>query len=326
MSRLPVVPREKHLFGPVPSRRFGRSLGVDLTPHKVCSFDCVYCECGRTTHRTVERLHEPTPDTVMEELHAFFTASHPPVDVITFSGSGEPTLYDPLGELISRITRTFPTYPLVVLTNGSLLSDGAVRAALSRADVVVPSLDAPSEELFRAINRPHPSLRWADVVDGLVKFREEYRGAYHLEVFLLKGFNDGEETVRSLAMIARRINPTVVELNTLARPGTLSDLRGIPREEMERYAAMFSIPCRVIGAYRQRGTSCEGKESSSLDAEERIIEVLRRRPCLAEDLADSLGISLPKVREVVVKLERQRRITRYHIGDQEFYLACADGC
>ena len=146
------------IFGPVPSRRLGRSLGIDVIPPKTCSYDCVYCESGPTTHLTVKRQAFVDPDQVIRDLLAYFQEYPDSADVLTFSSAGEPTLYEPLGELIREVKRHLRSLPLVVLTNGSLLWDAKVREALSAADRVVPSLDAVTKEVFQSLNRPHPSL------------------------------------------------------------------------------------------------------------------------------------------------------------------------
>ena len=204
----------KYVFGPVPSRRLGRSLGVDLVPFKSCSFDCVYCQVGRTTDKTLERREFVPLDDVLAEVERKLAGDVFP-DYITMSGSGEPTLYSRLGELIRGI-KARAEVPVAVLTNGSLLSDPAVREELLAADLVVPSLDAGGEALYRRVNRPHIDATYEKLVEGLIAFREAYENALWLEVFLLGSITDDE--ARALAETASRVNPDRIQLNTVARP------------------------------------------------------------------------------------------------------------
>ncbi|RPI46755.1 MAG: radical SAM protein, partial [Bacteroidetes bacterium] len=178
----------KYIFGPVPSRRLGMSLGVDLVPHKVCSLDCVYCECGPTTKRTLDRKEYVLYGKVTEELDHFFI-ENPDPDFITFSGSGEPTLNTRIGDVLHFIKQKKPAIPVAVLTNGTLLGRKDVRDELMEADVVLPSLDAATPEVFRRINRPAHGLDLDEILEGLVSFRKEFRGEMWLEIFIIPGFN-----------------------------------------------------------------------------------------------------------------------------------------
>ena len=155
------------VYGPVPSRRLGRSLGVDLVPLKTCTYDCVYCQLGRTTSKTVRRGRWVDPEAVGAQVRDKLSSKP---DVIALAGSGEPTLHAGIGAVIDGI-KAITDVPVAVITNGSLLGRPAVRRELAAADIVLPSLDAPSEELFRRVNRPHESLHLADLIDGLVSFR-----------------------------------------------------------------------------------------------------------------------------------------------------------
>lgn len=212
-----------HIFGPVPSRRLGLSLGVDLVRHKTCSLDCIYCECGPTTHLTCQRKAYVAFDAVKAELAHYFE-NHPDPDYVTFSGSGEPTLSPDIGRVIDFIKEKKPNVRVAVLTNATLLSDPDVRADLARADMVMPSLDAVTPETFEAINRPEGKINIIEVIDGLKTFAESFKGALWLEVFILPGVNDGKEELETLGAIIRDINPDRVQLNTLDRPGALPGL------------------------------------------------------------------------------------------------------
>lgn len=307
------------IFGPVPSRRLGRSLGIDLFPCKMCSFDCIYCECGPTEHLTVKRFSKPSPDEVISSLKAFIETFQPSFDVITFSGSGEPTLYEPIGDLIDLIKHDFPSCPVAVLTNGSLLMDPSVRSSIFRADIVSPSLDAPDEALFRKINRPHPSLTWERLVEGLVALRKEYRGMYRLEVLIIKNINDSHEHLKRIADVASRINPDVVDLTTIARPGTVSSLQGLSPEELEECAEFFKdVPCSIVGGYLKKGIAQERKISPEM-LETQIANLLARRPCSLDDLADSLGVPAEEASQILSRLTKQRKVIAQEVNGKIFY-------
>jgi wyosine [tRNA(Phe)-imidazoG37] synthetase (radical SAM superfamily) len=158
-----------YVFGPVLSRRLGRSLGIDLVPYKTCTLDCVYCECGSTTNFPGELELLVPVDDVLNELSAVLSVN-PDIDVCTFSGSGEPTLHSGLGYIIAHIKKTWPRYRVVVLTNGTLLYRKDVREALYKADTVIPSLDAVSEDVFSKMLRPGPGITAAQTIQGIEDF------------------------------------------------------------------------------------------------------------------------------------------------------------
>lgn len=305
------------LFGPVPSRRLGRSLGIDVIPPKTCTLDCLYCESGPTTHLSVRRRTFIPADDVVAQLDAFLAAHPESVDALTFSSAGEPTLYLMLGELIPAIKRKYPKIPLVVLTNGTLLWDPEVRRSLVAADRVVPSLDAAHPEIFARLNRPHPSLSLDHVLEGLMAFRREYRGAYHLEVLLAKGINDSPGHLRDLGALVRSIGPDRVELNTVVRPPAVAGIQGLSAEAMAEAAMFFSAcPVDVLGAYALTGTF---DREETLD--ERLVELVRRRPCAVDEMADALGVSPQRVTQTVEKLEKRGRVRREVYNGRVFVVA-----
>jgi wyosine [tRNA(Phe)-imidazoG37] synthetase (radical SAM superfamily) len=207
----------KYIYGPVPSRRLGRSLGIDLVPFKTCTYDCIYCQLGRTTNKTMERRsYVPIEDIIGELKIKLATGEHP--HYITIAGSGEPTLHSEIGELIVRI-KAMTKIPVTVLTNGSLLFMPEVRAALMQADLVIPSLDAGDETMFRYVNRPHPEISFDRMVNGLIDFTRDFPGDVWLEVLLLFGITGMADETRKIAAYAERIGPQRVQLNTVCRPG-----------------------------------------------------------------------------------------------------------
>ena len=215
MDKSPLKP--KYIFGPVPSRRLGRSLGVDLVPYKTCTFDCIYCDLGRTTRKTLSRQSYVSPKEIQGELELCLPVLEKRPDYVTLSGSGEPTLNTSIGEIIQRIKEITST-PVAVLTNSSLLSLDEVRRNLSEADVVLPSLDAITPALFEYINRPHASLSIEGIISGLIQFRKQYRGQMWLEILFCRGVNDGKEEIEKFKGVIKKIQPDRVELNTSVRP------------------------------------------------------------------------------------------------------------
>lgn len=285
-----------HLFGPVSSRRLGRSLGVDLVPYKVCSFDCVYCEVGPTTFKTTIRQDFFPPSEVEEELERFLAAS-PALDYITLSGSGEPTLSLSLGRVVTFIKNRFPSYPLAVLTNGSLLGDKEVQQELLPADVVLPTLCTVNEETFRRIHRPSPGLTITRIVQGLREFRRIYQGEIWLEVFLIPGVNMDQDHLLALGDEIRRIGPDRVQLNTLDRPGTEPWVRPASREELDGAARVLGLPrAESIQPVPLPGP----KDRLPGDPASMVVEMIRRRPCTAEDISQAAGLH----RQEVIKLLR----------------------
>ncbi len=300
----------RHLFGPVPSRRLGMSLGIDLVPHKVCTFNCVYCECGRTTQLTVRRSEYVPVDEVRAEL-ASYLAHNPEPDAVTFSGAGEPTLNSRLGEVLRFLQAQRNEARITVLTNASLLSDPQVRAELRAADLVVPSLDAASERTFRHLDRPSPRVRLSAYLQGLADLRAEHPGAMWLEVMILPGYNDNPEDVRRLGEALAWIAPERIQLNTLDRPGAESRLEPASQETLERIADAWGLENVEIVAkapHPEPGAACRD------DPEAAILETIARRPCTAADLGRLLGMSAEAIDRHLARLERAGRIA---LSEQE---------
>lgn len=304
--------RRGHVFGPVPSRRLGRSLGVDLVPLKTCSYDCVYCQLGRTTNLCMERREYVPLAEVLADAEAVLS-SGPAPDYVTLSGSGEPTLYLPLGELIAELKR-LTTAPIAVLTNGSLLWDARVREGLRSADLVVPSLDAGDEETFVRVNRPHPGLSFGQMLEGLVEFRRGFRGAVWLEVFLAEGLNTGAAELLHIARAAALIGPDRVQLNTVARPPAEAGVRGVGPALMQECMAAFGGPVEVVADYQT--SDLEARQQVD---EGRVLELLSRRPCTVDDVASAFGLHPNEVLKHVGHLMRRGSIRRLRLDDRDYY-------
>ena len=259
----------KYLFGPVPSRRLGMSLGVDLVPHKVCSLDCVYCECGATTKLTIDRKEYILYDKVTAELEHFFS-ENPDPDYITFSGSGEPTLNSRIGDVLNFIKKIKPHIPVAVLTNGTLLTDEKVREELMNADVVLPSLDAALQTSFGKINRPNKQIDIDNYIDGIATFSKNFTGEIWLEILIIPGFNDSEEDLKALKDAAIKINPTKIQLNTLDRPGTIDGLHPADREQLQNIINFRNFEnAEIIASVPER----QKEKSYRKDTETAILEL-----------------------------------------------------
>ncbi|MDI6852609.1 MAG: radical SAM protein [Deltaproteobacteria bacterium] len=301
-----------HLFGPVNSRRLGLSLGVDLIPPKTCTFDCIYCEVGRTTHLTLERRPFAV-EAIIREIREYFQNPPATSDYITLAGSGEPTLNAGIGEIITAV-KDITTIPVAVLTNGTLLYQSEVRQELACADVVLPSLDAVSEETFRRINRPAPGLTLEMVLAGLKAFRKEYRGQMWLEVMLLKGINDTDAELAALKREIAAIAPDKVQLNTAVRPVVENYARALNRREMEAIAAYLGQGAEIIASFDRphRAAAAAAKDRV-------VIDMLSRRPMTARDLAEALGLPLPQVQKRLHRLQAAGRVSRNLYEHQGFY-------
>jgi len=249
--------KKRFIFGPVPSRRLGISLGIDLIPFKICSMDCIYCECGATTDFTIARKEFFLLNEIISELDQVLR-SNPKLDYITFSGSGEPTLYSRLGELVSYIKKNYPQYKVALITNSSLLFNNDLLDEISQLDLIVPSLDAATEEVYQKINRPTNESKISEIIDGLIRLKERFLGKIWLEIFLVSGINDSDDQLRKLAEIAKKINPDKVQLNSLDRPGTEKWVRSITGERMQEIKKYFQgLNIEAIGRISVANDSVE---------------------------------------------------------------------
>ena len=292
------------LFGPVPSRRLGISLGVDLVPMKTCTLNCIYCECGKTSHLTLERKEYVSFETVKKEL-THYLAHHARPDYITFSGSGEPTLNSKIGDVIRFLKDRVPDVPVAVLTNSTLFSQKQVRSDIKNAAVVIPSLDAATEKIFNKINRPSPHLNVDTIVDGLIRFRKEYSGKIWLEVFIISGMNDTTAELNALKLVIGKIKPDQVHLNTLDRPGSVSTLRTATREELERVLNVFQMENAAIVADPPEHKALFAYRKDTAAA---ILGTIARRPCTSKDLSEILGLQVKEVDTYLKSMEADEKI------------------
>jgi wyosine [tRNA(Phe)-imidazoG37] synthetase (radical SAM superfamily) len=307
--------RFNHIFGPVPSRRLGMSLGVDLVLHKICSMDCIYCECGETTQLTLDRREYVRFRDVKEELDRFLR-HHPDPDYITFSGSGEPTLNPCMGEFIDYIRSIRPHVGIAVLTNSSLINYPDVKAALLKADLVLPSLDAVQEEAFLSINRPHPELEIGAIAKGIEDFAREFTGRIWLEVLILPGINDELSDLIALKEAIHRIRPEKLQLNTLDRPGTLSEITPASFEDLQWVERILDYPNTEIIAKAKGDIKTYFRQD---DFKTALIETILRRPCTKTDLLKIFGTDEQLLNRHLKDLMRERKIVSMHGKRGSFY-------
>lgn len=305
----------KYLFGPVPSRRLGMSLGIDLIPKKVCSLNCVYCEVGKTTKLTVDRMEYVKYDYVIAELKQFMS-NNPKIDYITFSGSGEPTLNSRIGDVLSFVKRNYPSVKTAVLTNGTLFFNKALRTELLQADVILPSLDAASQLVFEKIDRPNSYLKIESYIQGLIDLRKEYTGKIWLEIFVLNNYNDSIKELDLLKDAVLKINPDLVQLNTLDRPGTVEGLLPLSRIQLQKIIDYWALPnVEIIASVKGRTTV----ESYSENIEETILDTISRRPCTLDDLHNILGIHVNEINKYLGTMEAEGKIITKNLERGVFY-------
>jgi wyosine [tRNA(Phe)-imidazoG37] synthetase (radical SAM superfamily) len=303
----------RYLYGPVPSRRLGRSLGVDLVPRKVCTYDCIYCQIGKTTRRTLLRKEYIPVKEVLEEVRAFLSNESAPIDHISLSGSGEPTLHSRMGAVIEEIKR-ITRIPLAVLTNGSLLFDEEVQKSLLRADVVLPSLDAVSSEIFMKINRPHPKLSVEKVIKGMVDFRKIYTGKIWLEILFCKGVNTSEAELRRMKEAVDRIQPDLIHLNTVVRPPSERWVEPLSPKELERIKDFFGEKASNISEFDRHFEPIPER-----DLTERIQGILKRRPLSLADLSGRMAIPPHQLQSFIDSLIKEGRLQIRTFGDSVYY-------
>ena len=308
--------RYKYLFGPVPSRRLGRSLGVDLVPFKTFSFECIFCQLGRTTHKTAERREYAPADAILGEL-ADWLKSGGEADVITLAGSGEPTLNSEFGRIIEFVRRK-SSIPVALLTNGSLLSDPEVRRQAAQADIVKVSLSAWNTASLQRINRPHPGLDFARLVEGQRQFRREFQGRLWMEVFLVWGLNTAARDVSAVARWAKQIHPDKIQLNTAVRPPCEAFARLVPPNRMKALARLFAPPADVIAEYSSDRSA--GVQATEIE----VLAMIERRPCTLDQICRVFGLHRNEAAKYTGKLVRtgqareQRREGRiYYLGSHD---------
>ena len=289
------------IYGPVPSRRFGLSLGVDVVPRKVCSHDCIYCQVGPTSDLTAEpRDFYPVEEILADVAAALEEGPRP--DVVTLAGSGEPTLYRSLGALIDGL-HALADVPVLLITNGALLWRPDVAAAAMKADILAPSLDAGDPVTFERVNEPAAGITFERFVEGLRDVTRRHPGEVRLEVMLIKGVNDSEDSMRAIAAIASTLRFDRLDLNTPVRP-PVPERGALPCDEdtLARAVAIFGPKAAAIGKFTPRDAAPRDARRAFSDFDKDIRETLARRPCTEADLSASLGAQPRAVAESLARL------------------------
>lgn len=290
----------QYVFGPVPSRRLGNSLGVSPIPNKVCNYSCIYCQLGRTNHMTNKRKEYFPLSEILDEFHHVIEEKIS-YDVVTVVGEGEPTLYSELGQLLKELKK-ITDKPVAVITNSALISDKNVREELMTADIVLPSLDAADEQTFRKVDRPHGSLCFSDITQGLEIFSHMFTGQIWLEVMLVKGVNDGNESLTKLKEILKKIRYDRLYINVPVRPPA-EDNVFMPSSETIQKAADF------LGGISIETLTSGGFYSDIKDDYEAILNIIRRHPMNRFEIKGFLeSREVMNIPEIFQKLEENDQV------------------
>jgi wyosine [tRNA(Phe)-imidazoG37] synthetase (radical SAM superfamily) len=306
----------KYLFGPVPSRRLGISLGVDVLPPKTCTFDCVYCEIGRTTQRTRRRADYTPKGEILREIHDYLSSDpDPQPDVITFSGSGEPTLHTRLGEMISEV-KEMTSVPVAVITNSSLLYLPEVRDDVMEADIILPSLDAVSEKVFRKLNRPEPSMKVDLIISGLHLLRQEYKGQIWLEILVVAGINDSKDELEKLAKTACELRPDKVQVHTASRPSPVNEVEPASLETLRSLARAIGDHAEVMPDI----PTPKHRVRIHLDAMTEIYNIISKRPGRVKDIIAITGMKESEVAARLNEMVESGRVKKHVHEGSEYYI------
>jgi wyosine [tRNA(Phe)-imidazoG37] synthetase (radical SAM superfamily) len=307
----------KYVFGPVTSRRLGLSLGIDITPFKTCSFNCIYCECGHTTILTDE-LKEYVPyNDVINEIEQVLS-KNPIIDVVTFSGSGEPTLNSRIGDMIEYIKSNFPKYRVAVLTNSSMLHKDEVRRNIINADIIYPSLDAVSPDLFKKINRPIGGIDTNTIIDSLILLRKEFKGKLSIEIFIINKLDYTDEELTKLKEACFKISPDEIFINSLDRPGAEDWIKPVDTKNLERIRDFFKpLPVKLV-MKREMPDSSKGYFNIYEDS---VYSVITNDRLSAEEISDILNLRFFDVLRTVNSLQNEGRIKKVLDKGRTYYMA-----
>lgn len=306
----------KYLFGPVPSRRLGISLGVDLVPLKVCSLDCIYCECGKTTTLTLERKEYVPFKDVVTELDDYLKKS-PELDYITFSGSGEPTLHSKIGEIVNHIKKNYSSYKIALLTNSTLLGNKTLQDELKEIDLIIPSLDAVTQETFDKINRPISSLKIDKYIEDIIDFSNNYKGKIWVEIFIVPGINNSKDELNEFKKILTKINPERIQLNSIDRPGTEEWIKKSKEDELIKIKdSLAPLPVEIVAKFNSATKTYFEHENM----QEKILSIIKRRPCTIDDLVNISGANILEVKKNVNLLIDSGKIKTSHQNRGEFFI------
>jgi wyosine [tRNA(Phe)-imidazoG37] synthetase (radical SAM superfamily) len=305
----------KFVYGPVPSRRLGRSLGIDPLPSKTCNYQCIYCQLGKTTCFTNTRRNFYPIEEIISEIKTAIQINELTMDYITFVGSGEPTLYKDLKQLI-RAAKNASDKPICVITNGSLLNNEDVIDALLLADVILPSLDAGDKDLFMKINRPHPSLKFDEIIQGFIDFRKKFKGKFWIEVMLMRNLNDSRKELKDIKEIINLIQPDRIDINVPIRPPTEHWVKIPDKNTLSRLNEIF-LEYNNIN-FPEQGVFL----TFSSDFEKELISLLKRHPMRQEQIIinfSSNNLTEKHLKQLLYNLESERKIKKKLYNNQIFW-------
>ena len=303
-----------YIFGPVPSRRLGISLGVDLTPTKTCSYDCLYCQLSRTRYHTSERSQFCDPEDVLKELKAVLSEIARP-DWITISGTGEPTLHSGLGFILAEIKK-LESAPSCVITNTSLMHLPEVRQELMLADRLLPTISTVNECSFQRIHRPTSNLRLEKILEGLQLFSREYTGSIEVEIFVCPGINDSAEEIAGLRQYLRTIaNLESVYLNTAVRAPLESEIKTADQGLLNNFRTALNLGIPVSTAFEHNFIPPRSSEWNRPAVSSDILKLLLRHPCSEKQLEQVLSSAPENILAMLGELAAQGKIKQASNGD-----------
>ena len=306
----------KYLFGPVPSRRLGLSLGIDLLGKKICTYDCIYCEIGKTVLKTDQKKSYVDKEGLLKELKIYLDTCREFPDFLTFSGSGEPTLHADLGDII-RALKTISSIPIAVITNSAILDKAQVRADLRLADVVLASLDTITENIFQKINRPIKNITTKHIINGLEKFRNEYQGQIWLEILFCKGINDSKEEIYKLKeVIDNKIRPNKIQINTVVRPPTEDYAHILSQNKLKEIKNILGEKAEIMVSFKRENIKVSKVKE---EIESKIENMVAVRPCTFKDIENSLNIHKTELLKFLDKMVFQQKIYIRRHNHRLFY-------
>lgn len=301
----------KYIFGPVPSRRLGSSLGIDVVPHKTCNLDCIYCEVGKTNNMTITKKSFMKIDEIIAELNEIYPILKEKIDVITVTGSGEPTLNKDLYNIINKIKETVH-HPTVLLTNGTLVTDDEVKKAMYEFDIVVPSIDAVSQDIFQKINKPHKRLELDNILRHLKIFSDNYHGKLWIEVLLVKGINDNYTELKKIADYIKSLKYEKVQLNTVFRPPAYQEAKGLKDEELLDMAIFLKNEGIAVEPVQNFIKNLKVETSK---IEDFVQSILKMRPCTLRDLISIFDTDEKEICNII----NNNNIKSYNHKGETFY-------
>ena len=296
--------KTKRVFGPVLSKRLGNSLGIDVIPHKTCSYNCIYCQLGSEENTITDLTNYYSVDEIIYELKEALL-NNKNIDYITFTGSGEPTLYKDLKKLIYEI-KQITDIPVCIITNGSLLYKQEMRSNLLLADLIIPSLDAGNEETFKLIDNPNKEIDFDKMVEGLIEFKKVFKGEYWLEIFLLKDINDNEVELDDIIKIVKKIKPDRIQLITATRRVANEKAKALSDEELKKIKKYFNSKCDI--EIDIPNISENHKGNTRILTEDDIVNFLIRQPDTAYIIAKSFNENERKVKELLDLLIKKNKV------------------